>query len=177
MRKKATRVTSKTPNDNMPIDHKNHDPKFFMRQALTQAKRAGDLDEVPIGAVVVKDGKVIGRGYNRRETRRRPTAHAELIAIEAAARKLGAWRLEHTTLYVTLEPCLMCWGAIVLARIPKVVFGAYDPKAGVCGSVLSLHREKRFNHHPHVSGGVLAEECGGLLSDFFKKCRHRKKIK
>jgi tRNA(adenine34) deaminase len=147
----------------------------WMEKALGLARKAGDLSEVPIGALVVADGKVVGRGFNLRETRHRPTAHAELIAIEAAARKLGRWRLEATTLYVTLEPCLMCWGAIVLARIPRVVYGAKDPKAGVCGSILSLHEERRFNHRPEVEGGVLAEECGKILSDFFLRLRRGKK--
>lgn len=150
-------------------------PEKFMKAALVLARRAEAAGEVPIGAVVVSDGKIVGRGYNLRETRRRPTAHAELLAIEAAARKLGRWRLEGTTLYVTLEPCLMCWGAIVLARIPKVVFGAKDPKAGVCGSILSLHEERRFNHHPQVEGGLLEAECGAILSEFFKRLRKAKK--
>jgi tRNA(adenine34) deaminase len=147
----------------------------WMEKALALARKAGSCSEVPIGALVVAKGKIVGRGYNLRETRRRPTAHAELLAIEAAARKLGQWRLAETTLYVTLEPCLMCWGAIVLARIPRVVYGAKDPKAGVCGSVLSLHQEGRFNHRPKVEGGVLAEECGKLLSDFFLGLRRDKK--
>lgn len=147
----------------------------WMEKCLALARRAGGMNEVPIGAIVVAEGKIVGRGYNLRETRRRPTAHAELIAIESAARKLGRWRLEETTLYVTLEPCLMCWGAIVLARIPRVVYGAKDPKAGVCGSILSLHEESRFNHRPEVEGGVLAEECGKVLSDFFSGLRREKK--
>ena len=149
----------------------------WMEKALALAGRAGAVGEVPIGALVVADGKIVGRGFNLRETRHRPTAHAELLAIEAAARKLERWRLEKTTLYVTLEPCLMCWGAIVLARIPRVVYGARDPKAGVCGSVLSLHEESRFNHRPVVEGGVLAEECGKVLSDFFLSLRREKKSK
>ncbi len=150
-------------------------PEKFMRSALALARRAEALDEVPIGAVLVSEGKIVGRGYNLRETRRRPTAHAELLAIEAAARKLGRWRLEATTLYVTLEPCLMCWGAVLLARIPQLIFGAKDPKAGVCGSVLALQEERRFNHHPKVQGGLLAEECGQILTDFFKRLRKEKK--
>jgi len=154
------------------IDHNT-----WMQRALRLAAKAGARDEVPIGALVVREGRVLGRGYNLRETKNRPTAHAELLAIEAAARKTGAWRLEETTLYVTLEPCVMCWGAILLARIPRVVYGAADPKAGVCGSVLSLHEEERFNHHPEVLNGVLAEECGKILSDFFKGLREGKKKK
>ena len=147
----------------------------WMKKALTLAKRAASRGEVPVGALIVREGKIIGRGYNLREGRNRPTAHAELLAIEQAARKLGAWRLEGATLYVTLEPCLMCWGAIVLARIPQVVFGSFDPKAGVCGSVLSLHKEGRFNHRPKVQSGVLAESCSELLSGFFKNLREEKK--
>ena len=146
-----------------------------MQKALGLARKAGARSEVPIGALIVAEGKIVGRGYNLRETRHRPTAHAELLAIESAARKLGRWRLEQTTLYVTLEPCLMCWGAIVLARIPRVVFGAKDPKAGVCGSILSLHEEGRFNHRPEVEGGILAEECGKMLSDFFQGLRREKR--
>ena len=148
----------------------------WMEKALALARKAGRLREVPIGALIVAKGEIVGRAYNLRETRRRPTAHAELLAIESAARKLGRWRLEETTLYVTLEPCLMCWGAIVLARIARVVYGAKDPKAGVCGSILSLHEEKRFNHRPKIEGGVLAEECGKVLSDFFLDLRRGKKI-
>ena len=151
-------------------------PAKFMEMALALARRAEAVGEVPIGAVLIsKEGKVLGRGFNLRESRARPTAHAELLAIEAAARKLGHWRLEATTLYVTLEPCLMCWGAIVLARIPQVRFGAKDPKAGVCGSVLSLQEERRFNHHPQVEGGLLEQECGKILSEFFKRLRNEKK--
>jgi len=147
-----------------------------MQTALHLATRAAEQGEVPVGAVIVHQGKIIARAFNRRETNRKPTAHAELLAIEAAARKLGAWRLEDTTLYVTLEPCLMCWGAILMARIPKVVFGAADPKAGVCGGLLSLHEEQRFNHHPKVEKGLMAEECGAILSDFFKRLRKEKRI-
>lgn len=149
--------------------------KKFMTQALAQARRAERLGEVPIGALVVKDGKILAQAYNLRETRNRPTGHAELLAIEKAARKVGAWRLTGATLYVTLEPCLMCWGAVILARIPRVIFGALDPKAGVCGSVLALHEERRFNHHPDVRGGVLGEACGQVLSNFFKGLRKEKK--
>ena len=148
----------------------------FMALALFQARQAEGRGEVPIGAVLVREGKVISRAFNLRETHNRPTAHAELLVIEKAARKIKSWRLEDTTLYVTLEPCLMCWGAIVLARIPRVVFGAMDPKAGVCGSVLSLHEKSRFNHHPEVRGGVLAQECGKILSDFFFSLRKQKKL-
>jgi tRNA(adenine34) deaminase len=148
---------------------------LYMKKALRLALRAAQRGEVPIGALIVRGNDILGRGFNLRETKRRPTAHAELLAIEAAARKLGSWRLEDSTLYVTLEPCPMCWGAILLARIPRVIYGAADPKAGVCGSVLSLHEERRFNHHPKVKGGVMAEECGAILSEFFKDLRREKK--
>lgn len=143
----------------------------FMALALKEAEKAARKGEVPVGAILTRGDEVLAGGHNLRERHRRPTAHAELLAIEAASDRIGAWRLEHCRLYVTLEPCLMCWGAIVLARIPEVYFGASDPKAGVCGSVLSLHQEGRFNHRPHVEGGILAEECGGLLSNFFAKLR------
>lgn len=147
----------------------------FMRLALAQARLAGKRGEVPIGAVLVRDGQVLTRAFNLRETRRSPSGHAELLAIEKAAKKLKAWRLADTTLYVTLEPCLMCWGVIVLARVPRVVFGAMDPKAGVCGSLLSLHEDKRFNHHPKVAGRILEEECGAVLTEFFSNLRAKKK--
>ena len=139
----------------------------FMRLALREADRALEHDDVPIGAVVVRDGEVIAAAHNERELRQDPTAHAEVIALRAAARASGTWRVLDAVLYVTLEPCAMCAGAIVLARIPRVVFGASDPKAGACGSVLDVLEEPRLNHRPEVAGGLLAEECGGLLSAFF----------
>ena len=138
-----------------------------MRLALREADRALEHDDVPIGAVVVRDGEVIAAAHNERELRQDPTAHAEVIALRAAARASGTWRVLDAVLYVTLEPCAMCAGAIVLARIPRVVFGASDPKAGACGSVLDVLEEPRLNHRPEVAGGLLAEECGGLLSAFF----------
>ncbi len=149
-------------------------PEFFMKKALQLASKAAFQKEVPVGALVIHENKVVGTGFNLREGKRRPTAHAEIIAIESAAKKLKNWRLENTTLYVTLEPCMMCWGAIVLSRIPKVVFGTKDPKAGVCGSMLSLHLEERFNHRPEVESGVMERECGEILSDFFLKLREKK---
>jgi len=153
---------------------KLHDEQW-MTLALREANKACKKDEVPVGAVLVKEGEVIARGYNVRESRQNPSGHAELIAIQRAANKLKNWRLLNTTLYVTLEPCTMCWGAIVLARIARVVFGTVDLKAGVCGSVASLHEAKFFNHHPKVVGGVKAAECAQMLSDFFKKLRKSKK--
>src|ERR1700729_2328063 len=144
---------------------------YFMRLALREAARALDHDDIPVGALVVSDGEVIGAGHNERELRADPTAHAEMIALRAAARARGSWRVLDSVLYVTLEPCAMCAGAIVLARVPRVVFGASDPKAGACGSVLDVLSEPRLNHRPEVSGGLLAPECGELLSGFFASRR------
>jgi len=138
-----------------------------MRLALREAELALEHDDVPIGAVIVRDGEVIGTGHNEREVRQDPTAHAEVLALREAARHDGIWRILDAVLYVTLEPCAMCAGALVLARLPRVVFGARDPKAGACGSVLDVLSEPRLNHRPVVAGGLLAEECGGLLSAFF----------
>lgn len=145
-----------------------------MAKALKESEKARKIGEVPIGALICQNGKILARAHNLRESRHRPTAHAELLAIEQAARKLKAWRLENTILYVTLEPCLMCWGAIILARISQVVYGASDPKAGVCGSVLNLHEQRLFNHFPQVTGGILKEECADLLIQFFKGLREQK---
>ena len=138
-----------------------------MRLAIEEARRALEHDDVPVGAVVAVDGEVIAAGHNERERRGDPTAHAEIIALRAAAAHVGSWRVLGATLYVTLEPCAMCAGAIVLARIPRVVFGTPDPKAGAAGSVLDVLAEPRFNHRPLVDSGVLAAECAGLLVDFF----------
>ncbi len=146
----------------------------YMKQAIKQAKKAWVLDEVPIGCVIVYDGKVIGRGYNRRNTDKSTLAHAEIIAIKKASKKIGDWRLEECTMYVTLEPCQMCAGAIVQARIPKVVIGSMNPKAGCCGSILNLLEEERFNHQVEVERGVLEEECSGMLTNFFRELRLKK---
>jgi len=135
--------------------------------ALDQARLAEDHGDVPIGAVIVSDGEVIAAAGNQRELKKDPTAHAEILAIQQAARHLGGWRLPDTTLYVTLEPCAMCAGAIVLARIPRVVFGAWDPKAGAAGSVMDVLGETALNHRPEVKGGVLGPECADLLRAFF----------
>ncbi len=142
----------------------------YMSLALDQARLAASLGETPIGAVLVWEGEVVAATCNRRELDRLATAHAELLAINEACRKLGGWRLHKATLYVTLEPCPMCAGAIINARIKRVVYGASDRKAGCCGSILDLFREP-FNHHPEVTGGVLAEESAALLSHFFKQLR------
>jgi tRNA(adenine34) deaminase len=141
--------------------------EYFMRLALREAARALEHDDVPIGAVVVQGGEVIGAGHNERELRADPTAHAEMIALREAARALGSWRVLDSVMYVTLEPCAMCAGAIVLARLPRVVFGATDPKAGAAGSVFNVLEEPRLNHRPQVESGLLAEECADLLRSFF----------
>jgi tRNA(adenine34) deaminase len=138
-----------------------------MRLALREASRAPEHDDIPVGAVVVKDGEVIATGHNEREVRQDPTAHAEMIALREAARALGSWRVLDSVLYVTLEPCAMCAGAIVLARVPRVVFGTTDPKAGAAGSVLDVLAEPRLNHRPQVESGLLAQECADLLRSFF----------
>lgn len=140
---------------------------YFMQLALREAKSALAHEDVPIGAVIVAGGEVVAAAHNERELRADPTAHAEIIALREAARARGSWRLDRCVLYVTLEPCAMCAGAIVLARIPRVVYGATDPKAGAGGSVLDVLSEPRLNHRPEVRGGVLAPACGQLLSDFF----------
>src|SRR5438105_4425940 len=141
--------------------------EYFMRLALREAARALEHDDVPIGAVVVKEGEVVGVGHNERELREDPTAHAELIALREAARAIGTWRVLDSVMYVTLEPCAMCAGAIVLARVPRVVFGADDPKAGAAGSVFDVLAEPRLNHRPEVAAGLLAGESAELLRRFF----------
>ena len=142
-----------------------------MKMAIRDAQTALEHGDVPIGAVVVCDGEVVGTGHNERELRQDPTAHAEVIALREAARALGSWRVLDSVLYVTLEPCAMCAGAIVLARVPRVVFGCTDPKAGAAGSVLDVLAEPRLNHHPEVAGGLLASESAALLQDFFSSRR------
>ena len=146
-----------------------------MRRAIIEAGKAQAKDEVPIGSVIVHGGKIIARGHNLRETTQDPAGHAELIAIRKAARKLASWRLLDTTLYVTLEPCTMCMGAIILARIPKVVFGCYDPKGGAAGSLFDFSSDPRLNHQVELLPGVLESDCSNLLSDFFAALRERKR--
>ena len=143
----------------------------LMRLALEEAAQAPGIGEVPIGALIVQGDLVIARAHNRREVWQDPTAHAEIVAIRAAASTVGSWRLTDTTLYVTLEPCAMCIGASILARISRVVFGARDPKAGACGSLFDLSAEPRLNHRVLVTGGVLEEECGAMLQHFFHRLR------
>jgi tRNA(adenine34) deaminase len=143
----------------------------FMRLALEEAGRAARLGEIPVAAVLVQDGRVLAAAHNLREVRQDPTAHAEMIVIRQAAEQLGSWRLPDTTLYVTLEPCAMCAGAIVQSRISRLVFGAWDPKAGACGSIFDIPAERRLNHRVEVAAGVLAEDSQRLLQEFFRRLR------
>jgi tRNA(adenine34) deaminase len=156
---------------------KNMNDEYYMGLAIEEARKAEALGEVPIGAVIVRDGQVVGRGYNLRETTKDPLAHAELLAIKEASKTMGGWRLIGATLYVTLEPCPMCAGAIVQARLPKIVYGAMDPKAGCAGSLMNLLQEERFNHQVEMMQGVREEECSELLKNFFRSLRERRKKK
>jgi len=158
-------------------DNWSEDDRRFMQAALAEALAAKERGEVPIGAVLVLDGQIIGRGHNRRETGADPTAHAEMQAIRQAAAAIDHWRLLQTTLYVTLEPCVMCMGAIILARIPRLVFACRDPRAGAVGSIYDFSQDERFNHRVAVTEGVLAQECTELLSGFFKELRAGKKLR
>lgn len=153
----------------MTVDEK------YMKQAIKQAQKAAALEEVPIGCIIVYEGKVIARGYNRRNTDKNTLAHAEIAAIRKASKKMGDWRLEGCTMYVTLEPCQMCAGALVQSRISRVVIGSMNPKAGCGGSVLNLLQMPQFNHQVQVERGVLEEECSSMLSEFFKALREKKK--
>lgn len=145
----------------------------YMREAIKQARKAAKINEVPIGCVIIYDDKIIARGYNRRNTDKSTLAHAEIIAIRKAAKIIGDWRLEDCTMYITLEPCPMCAGAIVQARIPRVVVGAMNPKAGCAGSVINLLQMDGFNHKAELTSGVLVDECRTMLQDFFKEMRKR----
>lgn len=147
----------------------------FMKQAVKQAKKAYDKLETPIGCVIVYENKIIARGYNKRNMKKNTLAHAEILAINKASKVLGDWRLEDCTMYVTLEPCPMCAGAIVQARIPRVVIGSMNPKAGCAGSVLNLLQQDGLNHQVEITKGVLAEECSGLMTSFFRELRKKKK--
>jgi len=149
--------------------------RMFMGQALEEAKKAALLGEVPIGAVLVYEGEVIARAHNLRETTQNATTHAELMVIQEACKKIGSWRLEQATLYVTLEPCPMCAGAILQSRVPRVVYGARDMKAGCVDSLYHLLNDARFNHECEVTEGIMAEDCGQILTDFFRALRERKK--
>ncbi len=150
------------------------DDERFMKEALRQARKALALDEVPIGCVIVKDGTIISRGYNRRNTDRNTISHAEMNAIRKASKKLGDWRLEGCTIYITLEPCQMCSGAIVQSRIDRCVIGAMNPKAGCAGSVMNLLKVAQFNHQVEITRSVLEEECSSMLSSFFRELRKKK---
>ncbi|UOQ95568.1 tRNA adenosine(34) deaminase TadA [Halobacillus shinanisalinarum] len=149
--------------------------EYYMQLALQQAEQAKAIGEVPIGAIVVYQDEVIAMGFNQRETSQLASSHAEFIAIEKANQAVGSWRLENCTLYVTLEPCPMCAGAIVQSRVPRVVFGASDPKAGCAGTLMNLLNEDRFNHQATVLGGILEDDCGEILKDFFRELRDKKK--
>lgn len=153
----------------------HHDDNFYMKLAIEEAQKAAALAEVPIGAVIVHEGKVIARAHNLRETTQNAVTHAELSAIQIACKEVGSWRLEDTVLYVTLEPCPMCAGAILQSRIPRIVYGARDPKGGCVHTLYHLLNDSRFNHECEVTDGVLADECGQLLTNFFRSLREKRK--
>lgn len=152
------------------------DDHYWMGRALSLARKAEALGEVPIGALLIKDNVIIGRGFNQREGKHDPSAHAEMIAIRQASRKLKAWRLTGTTLYVTLEPCPMCMGALLLARVERLVFGCLDPKGGAAGSLYNLAEDSRFNHRLELTSGIRGDECSAMLSQFFRNLRLEKKL-
>jgi tRNA(adenine34) deaminase len=152
----------------------NRTHEYYMKAALRQAKKAELIDEVPVGAVIVKDGRILARGFNNREKTSDPTGHAEINAIKQAARKLTSWRLTGCTIYVTIEPCSMCAGAILWSRLDQIVYGAKDPKGGALGSSYDLFAQKNLNHHPEIIEGILAKECQAVISAYFKKKRARK---
>ena len=168
------KIMSEERND-VSEEQKRTDEKY-MKEAIRQAKKAYKLDETPIGCVIVHEGRIIGRGYNRRNTDKSPLAHAEITAIKKASKKIGDWRLEECTLYVTLEPCQMCAGAIIQSRVTRVVVGCMNPKAGCAGSVLNLLDVKAFNHQAELTTGVLEEECSAMMTGFFRELRERKKM-
>lgn len=153
----------------------SYEDEKYMQEAIIEAKKAEQLEEVPIGAIIVLNGEIIARAHNLRESNQNAIAHAELLAIDQACKKLGTWRLEEAVLYVTLEPCPMCSGSIILSRIKKVVYGAKDPKGGCAGTLMNLLQDERFNHQSEVVPGILEKECGDLLSNFFRGLRQRKK--
>ena len=161
---------------NKPGTNKKGDDQFFMELALEEAAKGLVKDEVPVGALVVYQGKVIGTGYNRREELQEPTSHAEILALREAAASLGSWRLDDCTLYVTLEPCIMCSGAILQARIPRLVFGCHDPKGGAVQSLYRLCDDPRLNHSVQVKSGILKEQCARLLSGFFFSLRQKNQV-
>ena len=146
----------------------------FMKEAIKEAKKAELIDEVPIGCVVVKDGKIISRGHNIRETKQNPIGHAEMVAITKASKKLNSWRLDGCDIYITLEPCIMCSGAIIQSRIRHIYFGAFDPKGGALSSSINVLEAENINHHPEVTSGILQKECSSLLTNYFKNKRKQK---
>jgi tRNA(adenine34) deaminase len=148
-------------------------PEDYMKEALLEAQKAFDIDEIPVGAVIVKDGRIIGRGYNKTESTKDPTAHAEMLAIQEAAATVGGWRLTGCSLYVTLEPCSMCAGAIILSRLDKLYIGTMDPKAGATGSLMNIPQDRRLNHYVEIETDVLKHDCEQLMKQFFKKIRNR----
>jgi tRNA(adenine34) deaminase len=150
--------------------------EYYMNEAIKEARKAESLAEVPIGAIIVIDGKIISRAHNLRESKQSAVAHAEVLAIEQACQETGSWRLENAHLYITLEPCPMCSGAIILSRVKRVVYGAKDPKGGCAGTLMNLLQDERFNHQSEVTSGVLETECGQLLSDFFRRLREERKL-
>ncbi len=152
----------------------NRTHEYFMKAALRQAQHAEAMDEVPVGAVIVKDGRIVARGFNQREKANDPTGHAEMIAIRQAARKMKSWRLAGCSLYVTIEPCSMCAGAILWSRLDRVVYGARDPKGGALGSSYNLFEQKNLNHHPEIIEGVLSSDCQSVISQYFKRKRAQK---
>lgn len=158
-------------NETPAMENRNPEDEFYIREALREAEKAAALGEVPVGAVMVRDGEILARAHNLRETSGDPTAHAEILALRRASEAIRHWRMHGTTLYVTLEPCPMCAGAIVLARVDRLVFGAFDPKAGAAGSLMNTVQDKRLNHQLEVAAGVLAEDCGRILKDFFQSRR------
>ncbi|WP_254782455.1 tRNA adenosine(34) deaminase TadA [Bacillus sp. OK048] len=159
----------------IPMTIEDFSDEYYMKEAIKEARKAEALLEVPIGAVIVIDGKIISRAHNLRETNQSAVAHAEVLAIEQACQETGTWRLENASLYVTLEPCAMCSGAIILSRVKRVVYGATDPKGGCAGTFMNLLQDERFNHQSEVTSGVLEAECGQLLTDFFRQLRERRK--
>lgn len=157
------------------VNYNNYMDEYFMKEALKEAYKAYEIDEVPIGAVIVRNGEIVGRGYNQKETLKDATLHAEMSAIRDACKTLGGWRLPECTMYVTLEPCSMCAGALINARVEKLIIGAPDYKTGACGSVVNIVQDEKFNHQIDVRFGVLQEECSELLKEFFIKLRNNKK--
>ncbi len=171
LNQKIQRQGDQLENKTQSLDEKEK----WMRVAIAEAKKAEALEEVPIGAIVVLNDEIIGRGFNLRETSQDATTHAEMIAIQQACEAVGSWRLEEAQLFVTLEPCPMCSGAMILSRVKEVYFGAYDPKGGTAGTLMNLLEDERFNHQAFVEGGILEAECGEILSAFFRQLRERKK--